>query len=189
MLIIRKVHNNLNHLGTYSCLTALRKEYWIPRIFSLVKRVIRGCVHCRRFNERTIKLSQNSYKDYRLEPNSIPFSEVFIDYIGPYFIKVGAQREKVWVLVVTYIYTKCVNLKVSVDMSATEFLRSFILHCMEYGVPELVLSDLGTNFVSAAKQITSFLKEAEIAAYFRDIIMQRLRRSNSTMKETVSWVH
>ena len=162
------MHSNLNHLGVYSCLIALRREYWIPRIFSLVKRIIRSCVHCRGFNERTIKLNQNNYKDYRLEPKTIPFSEVFVDYIGPYFVQVGSQREKVWVLVVTCIDSRAVNLKISLDMTTNEFLRSFSLHCMEYGVPEMVLSDLGSNFVSATNQINSFLKDAEIAEYFSD---------------------
>ena len=67
-LLIVKIHENLAHGGVYSVLANLRKSYWIPSYFTVVKRVLRDCVHCKRFNSRSIKLNQSPYRDFRLEP-------------------------------------------------------------------------------------------------------------------------
>ena len=37
-LIIRDLHHSLSHAGKYTVLSELRKTYWIPSIFSLVKK-------------------------------------------------------------------------------------------------------------------------------------------------------
>ena len=167
-LVIREVHANFNHAGIYSCLSALKKEYWIPNIFSTVKKVVKLCVHCRRFNERTVKLNQSPYREFRMEPDTQPFSNIFIDYLGPFNVKLGSITDKVWILCITCLYTRAINLKVSMNMSTGEFLRSFSVHTFEYGVPQLVLSDLGTNFVSGANIIADFLNDVEVVSYFRD---------------------
>ena len=39
---------------------------------------------------------------------------------------------------------------------------------MEYGVPELLLSDLGINFVSAANLFRNFLNDRDNLAYYKE---------------------
>jgi hypothetical protein len=59
-LIVRSEHESRNHVGYYSVLNKLRKEFYILKIFSLVRKMIQSCVVCRRFNQRTIKIKQNT---------------------------------------------------------------------------------------------------------------------------------
>ena len=59
-LLVLSAHAKLFHSGVYSVLTELRRNYWIPSCFSVVKRVLKDCVHCRRYNGRAIKLNQSS---------------------------------------------------------------------------------------------------------------------------------
>lgn len=65
-LIIESTHAKLSHGGVYSVLTELRRKFWISHCFSTAKRVLRLCVHCRRFNGRTIKLNQSDYTQREL---------------------------------------------------------------------------------------------------------------------------
>ena len=58
----------MSHAGSYSLLSGLREKFWIPQFFSKVKKLLKGCVGCRRFNARTVKLNQNSYRDFRMNP-------------------------------------------------------------------------------------------------------------------------
>ena len=129
---------------------------------------MRLCVHCRRFNGRTIKLNQSDYRDFRLSPCNIPFSNIVLDYIGPFFVRVLSQKINVYILCVTCLWTRAINLKGSLDLSTNEFLRSFQLHTFEYGVPQLVLSDLGSQLVAGADVIANFLNDPNTQAHFKD---------------------
>lgn len=93
-LIISMAHAKLFHGGVYSVLTELRKTFWIPSCFSVVKRVLKYCVHCRRYNARALKLNQSPYRDFRLNPTNIPFSNLFIDHIGPYYVKSNSRKSE-----------------------------------------------------------------------------------------------
>ena len=72
-LIVATAHSKLCHGGVYSVLTELRRKFWIPSCFSVVKRVLRSCVHCRRYNGRPLKLNQSPCRDFKLNPTNIPF--------------------------------------------------------------------------------------------------------------------
>ena len=54
------------------------------------------------------------------------------------------------------------------DLTTKEFLRCFQLHCFDYGVPQLVLSDLGSQIVARANVITVFLNDHEVQNYFKE---------------------
>ena len=59
-------------------------------------------------------------------------------------------------------------MKVCTDLSTKEFLRALQLHCFEYGMPELCLSDLGASFVAEANIITDFLKDPDTKTYLEE---------------------
>ena len=77
MLIIIDCHIKLGHGGCYSVLAEIRKHYFIPKHFSVIKGALKQCVSCRRFNSRSVKLNQNCYRDFRAHPPTVPFSNVF----------------------------------------------------------------------------------------------------------------
>lgn len=166
-LVIRDTHEKLFHSGMYSVLNELRKNFWIPHFFATVKKVLRNCVHCKRFNQRTVKLNQNSYRQFRDDPLQIPFSSVFVDYIGPFAVR-GSHNNKAYVLCVTCLYSRAINLKVCVDLSTREFLRAFQMHSFEYGIPQFVYSDMGTQLVAGGNLIEDFFNDHEIHKYFKE---------------------
>ena len=111
-LIIRDTHEDISHGGCYTLLSHLRKKFWIESFFSTVKKVLKDCIICRRFNSRTVKLNQNKYRDFRANPPKVPFKYVFIDYFGPFTVKYNKNRQKVWILIFTCLWSRSVNLKI-----------------------------------------------------------------------------
>lgn len=71
----------------YSVLTELRRKFGIPDRFSVLKRSSKECIPCRLYNARTIKLDHISYRAFMLNLTNIPFSNIFVDYIGPLNVK------------------------------------------------------------------------------------------------------
>ena len=99
--ILISLHRKLNHAGCYTVLNEFRKQFWIPKVFSFIKGVIKECVSCGRFSIRPIFLNQSMYRDFRVAPPAIPFRYLFLDYIGPFFAKTNNAKAKVYILCLT----------------------------------------------------------------------------------------
>jgi hypothetical protein len=167
-LITLNLHKELNHVGCYTLLHELRKRFWIPQVFSFVKSILKDCIVCKRLNSHTIKLNQSPYRQFRINPPCIPFKFVFLDHLGPYTVKMDGKNVKVWLLCFTCLWSRAINLQICLDLTTDCFLRAFQLHCFEFGLPELVLSDLGSQIVSASHIITDYLKDTETQLFFKE---------------------
>ena len=167
-MIIFDLHRKLFHAGCYRLLVELRKKFWITHCFSVVKGILKACILCRKRNQRTVKLNQSPYRDFRLDPPNIPFRNTFLDHFGPYQVKYGGKKIKVWILCITCLWSRAIYLKVCCDLSRNEFIRAFQMHCFEFGLPELCLSDLGSSLVSEGNVIHDFLKDVDTQNYFQE---------------------
>ena len=167
-LIINDCHVNMMHAGLYSVLTLMKKQFYIAKIFITVKQILKQCIHCRKQNTTTVKINQSYYRDFRENPTSTPYSNIFLDYFGPYLVKQGNEKVKVWVLCITCLWSRSINLKVCLDLSVVEFLRTFQINVYEYGMPEKVFSDLGTQLVAGANFIMDYLKDARTQIYLQE---------------------
>ena len=98
-------HRSLSHSGIYNVFTELRKKYWLPCSFSIVKAVLINYIHCKRSNARGIKLNQGGYSDFRLYPNNVPFSYIVLHYAVPYKTRDQDTVKKVCILVITCLYS------------------------------------------------------------------------------------
>ncbi len=189
-LIIIDLHKKLAHVGRYTLLSELRKKFWVPQYYSLVKNILKKCIICKRFNERTIKLNQSPYKDFRINPPNIPYKYLFLDYIGPYNIKWMGKKVKIWILCITCMWSRAINLKICMDLTVKNFLRAFQMHTFEYGIPELVLSDLGSQIVAGSNIIHDFIKDAETQIFLQEnnvknITFEQYFKGNSALGSLV----
>ncbi|XP_064096674.1 uncharacterized protein LOC135208434 isoform X2 [Macrobrachium nipponense] len=163
------------HSGLYAVLSEMHKRFWIPQYFSAVKKVIKECVLCKKTTARTIKTNQNAYRDFRIDPPSVPFRYVFVDHFGPFNIKIHGKNSKVWILCLSCLWSRAINLKICDYLTTKEYLRSLQLHCFQYGIPELILSDLGSQLVAGGNIVADFLNDPELQSYFDENNIKRLR--------------
>jgi hypothetical protein len=189
-LIIRGVHEQLCHSGIYCVLKELRKQFWVPQCFSVVKRVLRQCIPCRKIHERPITLNQSPYRDFRVDPPQIPFSSVFIDYIGPFSVKYGGTKGKAWLFIITCLWSRAVNMKVCHTATTDDFLRAIQLHVFEYGLFQSCFSDLGTQLQAGANLISTFLSDHDTQQFFssngiRPVQFQHYPKGNSSLGSMV----
>ena len=158
-LLINDIHEKLKHSGKYVVLNEFRKQFYTTKVFSKVKSVLNECLHCRRFNSKPVSLNQSDYRDFRVSPEIVPFRSTFIDHFGPIYVKMEGVRKKVYVLLLTCLFTRAVHMIVSRDLSTDEFLIAFQKFVYTYGLPAEVYSDLGTSIVSGGNVIKEFLKD------------------------------
>ena len=167
-IIISDIHIRMDHSGVYSVLNELRSQFWILHYFTKVKKVLKNCIDCRRYNSNVIQLNQNSYRDFRIDPPQEPFKYLFLDYLGHYWVYNNGRKQKVWLLLFSCLWSRCINLKVCLKADVHTFLQAFQSHVYDYGLPELCLSDLGSTIVAGSKIIKNFLEEHETHNYFEE---------------------
>ena len=117
-------------------------------------------------NSHPIKVNQNAYSEYRVNPPNLPFQNMFLDYMGPFNIKINGKTLKSWILIFMCTWSRAINMKLCLDLSTEEFLRAFQIHVFEYGISEYCVSDLGSQIISGAHTIQDYLKDSDTQNYF-----------------------
>jgi len=85
------------------------------------------------------------------------FDKVGVDYAGPVLIKYGHVRKptvvKAYICVFVSLTVKAVHLELVSDLTADAFIACLRRFISRRGLPSLIWSDHGTNFVGAAHEI------------------------------------
>ena len=164
--MVSSIHMSIKHAGIYKVLNVIRKEFWIPSAYSVVKSVLNCCLICKRLHGRPVNFNQNSYKDYHINASDIPFRRIALDHIGPFVVKNDHNENiKVYILILTCLYTRAVNLLLCKYINTECFLNAFQLHVLEHGIPEIVISDNGSPLTSSFPIICNFLSSHEVKEY------------------------
>ena len=167
-LLVIEYHVKFSHAGCYTILAELKKRFWFDKAFSTVKQILKTCQTCKRFNTRKVKLNQSSYRDFRTNPSQIPFQHIFMDYLGPFRVGVGDERRKMWLLLVTCLWSRAVQLYVCPDMTVRSFLVAFQTQILREGLPSRVISDLGSQLVAGSGRIREFIESEDVKDFLRE---------------------
>ena len=106
-----------------------RQRYWILRGREAVKRIVRQCVVCKKFEGLPFK--QGPFPDLpqlRVD-DSPPFTNTGLDFAGPLYVHESSgdssKATKVCVLVFTCASTRAVHLEIVERLDVETFLRAF----------------------------------------------------------------
>ncbi|XP_066595379.1 uncharacterized protein [Prorops nasuta] len=154
--IIRETHEKNYHTGIQTTLSLIRQRYWITDGKNQVRRIIRHCTHCFRFEPNTIQYKMGNLPTSRVT-EAIPFENTGIDYCGPFYIKERIYRNrvqrKVYICVFVCMSIKAVHLELVSDLTSEGFLAALRRFISRRGIPRNIYSDNGTNFVGANNKL------------------------------------
>jgi len=97
----------------------------------------------------------------RLDKPLKAFARISVDYAGPFTTKQGRgqRRAKRYMCVFTCLTCRAVHLEMATSLSTDAFLNAFERFCSRRGVPTDVISDNGTNFVGAQRELKALVAE------------------------------
>ena len=84
-LIIRDSHILVHHDGIRETLNCVRGKYWILRGRESVKRVVRCCVTCKRFEAKPFAAPKEPVLPSSRVSEDSPFTNTGIDFAGPLY--------------------------------------------------------------------------------------------------------
>ena len=156
-LVIEQCHNPplSAHFGFHKTLEKVQRDYYWPKSNANVRDFIRNCEIC-----KAIKPSNQIHKapmgNFR-EPLR-PWHMIYLDFIGPF---PRSKTGNSYILTVVDSFSKFVHahpLRLATSKQLIKFLRNNVF--LIFGVPEIVVSDNGSQFVS--NDFQNFLKEYSV---------------------------
>ena len=163
-LVVWRAHEEVLHAGTDITLNRIRNKYWILSGRQTVRKLIKPCVICKRFQGKPpLPPPSPALPDYRV-CSEYPFQSTGFDFAGPLLVRDIYSRDndmfKCYILVLTCATTRGVHLELCSDMSASTFINGFKRFIHRKGIPSRVVSDNFQTFKST--EITTFFKHFEI---------------------------
>ena len=149
-LIVNNSHESCMHSGMGDTLAHVRQNYWIPRGRQVVKSILKQCMHCRRYDQKTMEYPGPPALPTDRVRKGRPFEVTGVDYTGAIQITGEEVPRKLYICLFTCAVSRAVHLEVVEDMTAESFINAFRRFAARRSCPRKIISDNGTNFVGAA---------------------------------------
>ena len=179
-LIVKYHHEMESHeMGVNYTLNHLRSRYHVIHSRQEVKACIHNCFECkRRFRLHPAKQQMAPLPQFRLQMTNRPFTNCATDYGGPYLTMQGRgrARTKRYLCLFVCLQTRCCHLEMATSLDTGSFMNAFTRMTARRGWPKIMVSDNGSNFVAADKEIRELLAELD---------QEQIRRT--TANKGVEW--
>lgn len=157
-LILSDVHSNLLHAGVQLMMAHIRQDFWIPRARSVIRQFVHSCVPCFRQRRKICEQQMGNLPSQRLSPGRA-FLNSGVDYVGPINLKTSAIRNckivKGYIAVFVCLVWRALHLELVSDLSTESFIAAFRRFVGRRGKCKILMSDNGTNFVGAQRELKS----------------------------------
>ncbi|XP_019633454.1 PREDICTED: uncharacterized protein LOC109476879 [Branchiostoma belcheri] len=175
-LIIRSIHEEVGHMGRNYVTAKVRERYWIPQSSTLIRKIISRCVTCRRHHGKTGEQKMADLPSHRVTPDEPPFTNVGVDYFGPFEVKRGRSIVKRYGVIFTCTTTRAVHLEKADSLDTDSCINALRRFIARRGQVKQIWSDNGTNLVGAKAEL-----KKEIAGWNQDKIKDAL------LQKEVDW--
>lgn len=156
-LLLRNIHERLGHSGRNHILSTLRRKYWITGANSAVRKIMSDCCLCRRQNGRMMLQKMADLPMERILPDKPPFTNTGVDYFGPIEVKKGRGTAKRYGVIFTCLSSRAVHLEIANSLNTDACINAIRRFVCRRGQVVNLLSDNGTNFKGAEKELREAL--------------------------------
>ena len=157
--LLEKAHRDNLHEGTEYVRNMLQHEYWIIGLGNASRKIKSRCIKCRHRNANPIHPPIADLPRERLDEHIFPFTHTGLDYFGPIEVKFLRRTLKRWCCLFTCLTTRAVHIEVAQSFNTESCLAAVTRFIARRGYPSTIISDNGTNFVRAAKELKAFTDE------------------------------
>lgn len=146
--VIKIIHSKA-HLGFEKTLATVRERYFWPRMRAQIKNYCRNCITCQTSKATNVNTTAPLNSQKKVADH--PWQFLTMDYVGP--LPVSGKGRSTCLLVITDIFSKFVLVQ-PFRQATADFLIPFVENMVFqlFGVPEVILTDNGTQFVANSFQ-------------------------------------
>ncbi|XP_058448819.1 uncharacterized protein LOC131428793 [Malaya genurostris] len=152
-LILQEIHNRYHHQCHKTFINEVSRKFYIARVHVACWRIRRECQRCKIRSARPQPPAMGNLPKARLAAYVRPFSYIGVDYFGPMTVVIGRRSEKRWDVLITCLTTRAIHIEIAHSLSADSCIMA-IRNCISRrGTPVQIVSDRGTNFIKADKEL------------------------------------
>jgi hypothetical protein len=108
----------------------------------------------------------------RLQSDQPPFSQVGMDYFGPFELKQGRSAIKRYGVIFTCLISRAIHLEVAASVDTDSCINALRRFISRRGKPTFIRSDNGTNLVGAEKEMRTLIENWNID-HIQDFSIQK----------------
>ena len=138
-------------------------KYWIVAAREEILGWENECNECKRRRAETARQVKAPLPKTRLRLPLRSFTRISVDFGGP-FITVqerGKRRLKRWLCLFTCLLSRAVDLEMAYGLDTDSFLRCITRMASRRGYPQEIVSDRGTNFIGAARELQELVNHLD----------------------------
>lgn len=171
------------HFAERKTLHAVRQRFWWPQVREDVKLYCRRCPTCQLCSRRAVPSGHAPMATFHA---GTPWEVLGVDFIGP----IGpTARKNRYILTMVDHFTRLTVLAPTRQQTAEATVLALVNHwVVYYGVPRVIHSDRGTNFMSQV--MTSLCERLGVrrtrTTAYRPQADGRVERTNRTVKECLT---
>ena len=147
------LHQMYHHLGFDYVRAQVGHKYIFLKIRSILRTIRYQCIPCRKRDAVIVNPMMADLPKERLGYLEPPFSNCGVDYFGPFFVSIRRSSEKRWVFLFTCLTTRAIHLEIVSSMDTSACVSGIERFIARRGMPNVIWSDNGTNFVGAEKEL------------------------------------
>ena len=157
-LYLNYQHKVFQHEGVEYIRNEVQKRFWIFGLRNALRAVKHNCVRCRLFsNSKPPQMSALPVD--RVTSEVRPFTNTGVDYFGPFEVKLFRRTVKKWVCLFTCLSVRAVHLELVDSLDISACIDAVYRFIARRGQPKSIISDNGTNFVGAARELKEAFSE------------------------------
>ena len=100
----------------------------------------------------------------RLAYQSPPLTNTGVDYFGPFYVTVRRTTEKMWGFTFTFLTIRAVHFEIDTSMDTSFYVMGVERFVSRRGTPEMIWSDIGTNFIGAEKELRECIEKWNVVS-------------------------
>ena len=127
-LFLRNELKDNQHEGTEHVRNIVQQKMWILGIRNASRSIKNNCVTCRKVRAQTIAPVMADLPEERLDA-STAFTNVGVDYFGPFIVKIGRRNEKRWCFLFTCLTMRALHIEVVPTLDTDSCLNAIMRFC------------------------------------------------------------
>ena len=159
-LLIDSYHRTSLHRGYNYVLARLRERFWVIGGTGTVRHYLAKCIRCRHTRAPLGSQKMAPLPPSRFQVGKPAFTYTAVDYFGPLQVRAKRSAVKRWGCLMTCLTTRAVHLEVAHSLETDSFKMAFQRFSSAYPSVTELLSDNGTNFVGADRELREEFSQA-----------------------------
>ena len=152
-LFLEHLHEKHCHQGVEYLRALIQQKFASVKLRTTLRTIQTRCVTCRKRKAETLTPIMADLPKERLAFSSRPFTNTGLDYFGPFYVSIKRSTEKRWGFLFTCLTTRAVHFEVVTSMDTSSCVMGIERFVSRRGIPSVILSDNGTNFVASEKEL------------------------------------